>query len=615
MSLYEDNLSALKHVDEALYQALLSSEDDGTILVGDAADGEQFLAVVKDEDVITLSSIYSPEHVVERFLLQFEERAERLHVMIFGFGSGEAVRRILADRELFEECIVYEPSLMILRKAMEIYPLMDMIGDDRFRLFVGGVNDTELYPYLDDTMDYLNWEYYQYACLPKYRELFREQEASVYARFHQVYHYRNVDQNTLIHYAAQGSDNEILSFRWLMDGKNFYDMRQHISEQDVCIVVASGPSLQKNVEELKKAKGKALIFCVDSAAKILLAHDIMPDLLCTVDPDKGGEPLADYRLADIPIAMSPESDHRMLEMMGTPHVLCFSAGNAYHQDVFKQAGCDMPYFDGGGSVATNCFKLAAAVGFRTIILAGQDLALQDGRIHAESDHEEQSGWQQLKVKGYYGGEVTTLSDFKLYLDWYVAQISQLEGCRVINATEGGARIDGAEQMPLKDAIERYCVHDLDFQCIYGSMPEIWSTKEQKQGLYELLKDQYEYLSGLGRMIEETIGLYKESILLYKSKRLTEKRAIRLNQASGAVMNEIVEGQASILIYKRMLETELDFRRHMYEASLSSTADDMDKMNVMLKYLQEASRCVSDMRSTWTIVLDALVEYRPDEGSK
>ena len=602
MSLYEDNLSAMNRTYRDIAKKLREVEDRGTVFIGDAADGGQFLAVLDGERLVSLASIYSPAHEAGRFMLQFEEAAEKLHVLLFGLGSGEAVREILGNKEIFEECIVYEPSIDVLRKAAEAYPLKDILTDRRLKLFVHGINDGEFYPYLEEDMDYLNWEFFRYVPMPKYQELFQDQEEYVYGVFSQLYRHRNVDQNTLIHYAKRGSDNEILSFQWLINGKSIYAMKQHLPKASVCIVVAAGPSLEKNVEELKKAKGKALIFCVDSAAKMLLKHGILPDLLCTVDPEKGGTPLEDERLSTIPIAVSPESDHVMLEMMRTPKVMCFSAGNEYHQRLFREAGYDMPYFYGGGSVATNCFKLAAELGFRTIILMGQDLALQGKKIHAGSTDTEETLWKEVEVEGYYGGTVTTLTDFKLYLDWYAAEIPYMTGCRVINATEGGAKIIGAEPMKLSEAIESFCKSEFDFEEICSKVPEIWNTPEKKQTVCKEWKNQRNYLKKLEADISHTIEEYKRTMGLYQQRKLTQSEAGKVNASAQKIMKEITEGRSAMLLYKRMLKTELEFRNQMYEVSKQAGTDDLKKQEIMVQYLNEALTCVKEMAGNWDIVL-------------
>ncbi len=49
------------------------------------------------------------------------------------------------------------------------------------------------------------------------------------------------------------------------------------------IVVSAGPSLNKNIEDLKKAVGKACIIATDTAMKPLLNAGIVPDLFVIVD--------------------------------------------------------------------------------------------------------------------------------------------------------------------------------------------------------------------------------------------------------------------------------------------------------------------------------------------
>ena len=51
-------------------------------------------------------------------------------------------------------------------------------------------------------------------------------------------------------------------------------------------IVSAGPSLDKNIEELKNIKGRGIIMAVDTAIKPLLKHGIVPDIIASVDPHK-----------------------------------------------------------------------------------------------------------------------------------------------------------------------------------------------------------------------------------------------------------------------------------------------------------------------------------------
>ena len=48
------------------------------------------------------------------------------------------------------------------------------------------------------------------------------------------------------------------------------------------------------------------------------------------------------------------------------------------------------------------------------------------------------------------------ADYKMYLDWFNYYIAGCEGIHVMNATEGGAKIENTEIINLKDAIDREC---------------------------------------------------------------------------------------------------------------------------------------------------------------
>ena len=52
------------------------------------------------------------------------------------------------------------------------------------------------------------------------------------------------------------------------------------------IIVSAGPSLNENIEELKKAKNKAFIIAVDTAMKPLLRNGIIPDMYAIIDGTK-----------------------------------------------------------------------------------------------------------------------------------------------------------------------------------------------------------------------------------------------------------------------------------------------------------------------------------------
>ena len=119
-----------------------------------------------------------------------------------------------------------------------------------------------------------------------------------------------------------------------------------------------------------------------------------------------------------------------------------------------------PWIEGMGKFAEvdlgNCvgqfgFNVADALDAENIILIGNDLAFQDGRTHTAHTHSDMLPQNTVKVKGYYGGEVESSGTFKFYIEGFQSMIAG-SSAKVINATEGGAYIPGAEHSSLESVL-------------------------------------------------------------------------------------------------------------------------------------------------------------------
>ncbi|NMA84923.1 MAG: motility associated factor glycosyltransferase family protein, partial [Epulopiscium sp.] len=102
------------------------------------------------------------------------------------------------------------------------------------------------------------------------------------------------------------------------------------------------------------------------------------------------------------------------------------------------------------------------MGADPIVFIGQDLAFTGGKDHAEGTMYDKrkpnlKKKRKIQVKGNVEEYVYTDDTFKTYLDWFQDAIaSDQTDRRYINATEGGAYIEGTEVMTLQSAIEKYC---------------------------------------------------------------------------------------------------------------------------------------------------------------
>ena len=155
----------------------------------------------------------------------------------------------------------------------------------------------------------------------------------------------------------------------------------------------------------------------------------------------------------------------------------------------------------GGSVATNAFSLLYKIGLKTIILVGQDLALTGNRSHANGTFEETMPEIDISdckwVEGNYEEKVPTRTDFYQFLTWYENTIKEcreyVTDLRVINATEGGAKIEGTEIMTLKDAIAETCTTEVDIEACLDTLSPMLDENNRAWAV--------EYLAGIPHQFE------------------------------------------------------------------------------------------------------------------
>lgn len=249
------------------------------------------------------------------------------------------------------------------------------------------------------------------------------------------------------------------------------------------IIVGAGPSLDRNLNVLKQYVLKQtsacpLIFCVDTALKLLLQNGITPDFVVSCDPTLlNTRHFKDVHLPEKTVfAFLPEIHRSILPSLQHQNLLCLHDKNSNLLNQLLNKISIQTVFGRGMNVGFCAYSLAKALGCSPIILCGMDLALEAGKSsHAQGtanaslvEVDEENNTIQLtgnvhtdkssvrEVDGYYGSTVFTLQHFYLVLQRFAQDIAA-HSIPVINATEGGAKIPGTSQMPLLDAVAQYAV--------------------------------------------------------------------------------------------------------------------------------------------------------------
>jgi len=227
------------------------------------------------------------------------------------------------------------------------------------------------------------------------------------------------------------------------------------------VVVSAGPSLDRNIGELAGTAERMIVIAIGRTAKPLSRVGIAPHFLVHNEPNpfhgfiEGCDNLSETAFV--------LSGHAEAAYYTHPHGPTFSFGNpADFVDRWLEehvAGSMCTALETAGSVANEAFDLAAMMGCDPIVLVGQDLAFSGARYYAQDDVNRafRHGDGDVRaVPGYFGDRVNTLSTWLGYLTWFTERAARLADRTLINATEGGALIDGFQRMKLAEVVYRFC---------------------------------------------------------------------------------------------------------------------------------------------------------------
>ncbi|MFV0947439.1 motility associated factor glycosyltransferase family protein [Campylobacter jejuni] len=249
--------------------------------------------------------------------------------------------------------------------------------------------------------------------------------------------------------------------------------RRNSKNENVAIIVSTGPSLEKQLPLLKQYTNKATIFCADSAYAILAKHNIKPDYVCMMERDDITAECFNNDFKDfdkgitfIVTSLVHKNTISYLEKNKRSYILATRFLPFANSIDLKEFG----YIGGGLSVAHMNYELAINLNYKNIILIGQDLAYaKDGSSHSKGFIHEKlhDGHYQRDFNKHttiaYGGKGTVQSSevwtiFREIFESFIT--SNKDKIKTYNCTEGGARIEGAIEKPFKEMCETLLKEDL-----------------------------------------------------------------------------------------------------------------------------------------------------------
>ena len=400
-----------------------------------------------------LHSRYDPLEEA-RFLVRDVPVRERALYAVLGFGLGYHVKELLQRIPRSSHLIVLEPDQACLSGQLLQHggsQTTAWMHNNRLH-FLGQRDPHVAHIYLADTMARLRLLSFELVThLPStltaesfYRALLAEIPRTLPSSFHS--HLNSLDrmmendlQNFWANLPHSWNAAPILCLHGKWSGRPL-------------IIVSAGPSLTGALPILQAARGQALLLATGSAAGILMARQIRPDLVVSVDPYE--ENLAHFQgwqHADVPLVYYHRINRGILSLHSGPRFFFLMRDDP---PLPLDSPSEKPDFWQGGSVAFSALQLAHYMEANPIIFVGQDFAFTGGHTHAEGSVVDQPydasalPKDYFLVPGVHGKPVVTNRMYHSYLlymqDYLLRYAASKPDVKHINTSQSGAMIQGME---------------------------------------------------------------------------------------------------------------------------------------------------------------------------
>jgi len=473
-------------------------------------------------------------------------------LVVLGFGVGTHVRELAERIQKKTLLLVIDPDIATFKALLKVIDLTPILKTSNVKLAIGEPPAYAVRYRIDD--------YYKVNTIPditvaehkpsvkKYPEYYKKikellEESTIIGR-----------QNlaTLVESASLWQNQILSNISIIIKSPGLKTLFGRFPNVPA-IIVGAGPSLDKNVAYLKNAKDKALIICVDTALRTLVTYDIKPDLVVTIDATTKNYNyyLKDMDLSDMYLIAGPAVYPEVMSSFA-PKIFVSSFGHPLLEWIETFIGVKGT-IKLGGSVSTAAFDLARRCGSNPIVFVGQDLAFTNDKIYTSGVKEERIKEVEavmptadiIWVEDIYGGKVKTTQSMWTWIKWFEHQISEIPHVLCIDATEGGAKIQGTKIMTLKEVIENYCQKPLDINQTLQNAAKDYVVGDITNLLEEmevLIKD-WRRVQFIGK--EGTI-LANKLLEIVSDNHIINKRAKKILKQLGVLYHRIIENHKGLL---------------------------------------------------------------------
>lgn len=436
-----------------------------SVIVGTAKNGSKIVGMEFFKTMLYFNSRYNPEEDARCYIEQ-EYNSECETIFLIGLEFGYHAKELLKKINKKQKIVIIETNIDIFYAALEHIDFLELFSDKRVCLYV--YRDIKSYTIfiediLRDSPIFWNHKSMLTMILPQYMQTNKNIIDSIMESTYYCIKHLQATRNTIMDIADIWLENYLVNANYLEESipvEAFF----HQFQRKPAYIVSAGPSLSKNIMELKKIQNQGIVFAGYTVVNVLLKHNIIPDFVVTIDGRQLIHENQEQRKTtfDIPLIYSPFTDKRLLEKHNGIKIRQVLSYDEYSKSLYVKLNKSCKPIYTAGTVAATIMDIAYHMGCSPIVFVGQDLAFTDNKMHVagtyyenETDYENKFIYREdsIKVKDISGKEIKTNYVFMQYKKGIEDYIDlKKETCQFIDATEGGAYIEGSSICTIADVI-------------------------------------------------------------------------------------------------------------------------------------------------------------------
>jgi hypothetical protein len=466
--IYQRNLEFLKKLNPRISEKVEKATLSGKIEAIKTKNGLPNFRLIDGDKKITFHSNINPVKQSKDFI-DGENLSPTCNIAVLGLGCGYHIREILSREARRDFVVIIEKDIEVFKSFMSHFDLKELFNMRSVHLLLDEP-PVEVYRFC---------QHFGFSMLTNSVRVVRHQPSfDAFTEYYlqavkgiaDAFSWSSINTSTQIRKAENFSDNTVENFPFRIKSPGIKAYKDAFRGRPG-IIVATGPSLRKNIHLLRYAQDRAVIFALDSSLKILMEEGIEPDFVFSIDFTENT--INDYQgidsFARAYVVVDPEVCPSVVRKY--PDRLIFiDLPEKPLCDWFASITEDKGRIDKGLSVCHTAFLAAIYMGLSPVILIGQDLSYPSGETHARGTslsttmkNMPADDGKKLYVTNIFGAPVLTDKAMMVFLHHYRDIISENSPLRCINATEGGALIEGTEVRTLKDALLAFCGEKSDVQ--------------------------------------------------------------------------------------------------------------------------------------------------------